>query len=204
VLNPLFVSGLGKESMSDVAPGGLARALPTAAPDRAPEPLSDVAAQMRREGAPGFRLRSGAIACVGVALVIGVLAYSSFNLGVLLVLGSFGSTAVIMFAFPEIHFAQPRSVVGGHFICSAVGLAALALFGPAWWALALAAGVACALMMLTRCMHPPAGSNPVIVFLTVPKLGFLFFPTLSGALAMVAVAVLYHRACRREYPLYWY
>jgi CBS-domain-containing membrane protein len=166
--------------------------------------LSEAAARTRCEGAPRFTLRQGAIACAGVALVIGVLAVSSFNLGVLLALGSFGSTAVMMFTFPELHFSQPRSVVGGHFICSAVGLAALALFGHTGWALALAAGVACALMMLTRCMHPPAGSNPVIVFLVAPKLSFLFFPTLFGALTMVAVAVAYHRACRREYPLYWY
>ncbi|RZL29726.1 MAG: HPP family protein [Rubrivivax sp.] len=174
--------------------------------DRTAEALQHeaLAARTRREGAPRFTLGRGAIACAGVALCIGVLAFSSFNLGVLLALGSFGSTAVMVFTFPEIHFAQPRSVVGGHVICSAVGLAALAWLGPAWWSLALAAGVACALMMLTRCMHPPAGSNPVIVFLVAPKLGFLLFPTLFGALAMVGVAVLYHRACRRQYPAYWY
>jgi CBS-domain-containing membrane protein len=193
--------------MNDTASGGLARVSPPAVPDGAPPRpvvLSEAAARTRCEGAPRFTLRQGAIACAGVALVIGVLAVSSFNLGVLLALGSFGSTAVMMFTFPELHFSQPRSVVGGHFICSAVGLAALALFGHTGWALALAAGVACALMMLTRCMHPPAGSNPVIVFLVAPKLSFLFFPTLFGALTMVAVAVAYHRACRREYPLYWY
>ena len=182
--------------MTDMAPGTAvqiseAMALPAAAPPS-------------RDGAPRFTLRAGAVACAGVFLIIGVLAFSSFNLGVLLALGSFGSTAVMVFTFPELHFSQPRSVVGGHFICSAVGLAALAVCGPAWWALALAAAASCALMMLTRCMHPPAGSNPVIVFLAAPKLGFLFFPTLSGALVMVAVAVLYHRACRRVYPLYWY
>lgn len=153
--------------------------------------------------APRFTLRSGLLACLGVSLVIGVLAYSSFNLHVLLALGSFGSTAVMMFTFPEIHFSQPRSVVGGHFICTAFGLAALALLGPAWWSLAIAAGLSCALMMYTRCMHPPAGSNPIIVFLTAPGWTALFFPTLFGALTMVGVAVLYHRACRREYPLYW-
>ena len=165
---------------------------------------AEAARATRREGPPRFTLRRGAIACAGVFLVIGVLAFSSFNLGVLLALGSFGSSAVMVFTFPEIHFSQPRSVVGGHFICTAVGLAALALFGPAWWALALAAAVSVALMMLTRAMHPPAGSNPVIVFLVAPKLSFLFFPTLFGALTMVAVAVLYHRACRRVYPVYWY
>ena len=193
--------------MTDIAPGNVARVPEISTPQAAARPLealSEQAARTRSEGPPRFTLRRGAVACAGVSLVIGVLAFSSFNLGVLLALGSFGSSAVMVFTFPEIHFSQPRSVVGGHFICTAVGLAALALFGPAWWSLAAAAGVSCALMMLTRCMHPPAGSNPIIVFLAGPKLGFLFFPTLFGALAMVAVAVLYHRACKRGYPVYWF
>lgn len=192
--------------MSDLAPGTVAQPSPPAVHERTAEELQAeaVAARTRREGAPRFTWRQGVIACLGVALVIGVLAFSSFNLSVLLALGSFGSTAVMMFTFPEIHFSQPRSVVGGHFICTAVGMAALAVFGHTWWALALAAGVSCALMMLTRCMHPPAGSNPIIVFLAAPKLSFLFFPTLFGAMTMVLVAVLYHRACKRTYPAYWY
>lgn len=192
--------------MTDIAPGGLARTVANRATGSAYPPPAALAqaAVTRREGPPRFTPVAGVFACLGVFAVIAVLAYSSFNLGVLLALGSFGSTAVMMFTFPEIHFAQPRSVVGGHVICTAVGLAALALFGPAWWALALAAAVACALMMLARCMHPPAGSNPIIVFLVAPKWSFLVFPTLAGALTMVAVAVLYHRACRREYPVYWY
>jgi CBS-domain-containing membrane protein len=140
-----------------------------------------------------------------VALVIGVLAFSTFKLGVLLALGSFGSSAVLLFTFPEHHFSQPRSLVGGHFLCSAIGLLALALFGPTWWALALAVAVGTAVMMLMRCMHPPAGSNSIIIFIgTIQDWHFLFFPTLCGTLAMVAVAVLYHRACGRTYPLYWH
>ena len=176
--------------MSDIAPSALASA---------PQP-----ATASRSGAPGYTLARGMLACVGVFLIIGVLAFASFNLGVLLVLGSFGSSAVMVFTFPEIHFSQPRSVIGGHFICTAVGLAAFAVLGPAWWSLAIAAAVSVALMMLTRTLHPPAGSNPVIVFLAAPKWGFLFFPTLFGALTMVVVAVLYHRACQRSYPAYWY
>ncbi|MGQ3054717.1 MAG: HPP family protein [Roseateles sp.] len=154
-------------------------------------------------GAPRYTLGVGALACAGVFAIIGVLALSSYNLGVMLLLGSFGSSAVMMFTFPEIHFSQPRSVIGGHFICTAVGMAALLLFGPAWWSLASAAAVSVALMMLTRTLHPPAGSNPIIVFLAAPKWGFLLFPTLAGAVVMVVVAVLYHRACRRTYPAYW-
>ena len=153
--------------------------------------------------APRYGLRRGAIACAGVFAIIGVLGFASYNLGLLLLLGSFGSSAVMLFTFPELDFSQPRSLVGGHVICTAVGLGALALFGPSWWSLASAAAASVALMMLTRTLHPPAGSNPVIVFLVAPKWSFLLFPTLFGALTMVVVAVLYHRACKRTYPVYW-
>ena len=78
---------------------------------------------------PRPSLRSGVVACLGIFLGIGALAYSSFNLSVLLALGSFGSTSVLLFSFPENHFSQPRSIIGGHFISSAVGLIVLQWFG---------------------------------------------------------------------------
>jgi CBS-domain-containing membrane protein len=65
---------------------------------------------------PRPSLRSGVIACFGIFIAIAALAFLSFNLEVLLTLGSFGSTSVLLFAFPENHFAQPRSIIGGHFI----------------------------------------------------------------------------------------
>ncbi len=176
--------------MSELAPGVVVR----------PEPAP---AARRRSRAPSYSLRQGALACAGVFAVIGVLAFASYNLHWLLLLGSFGSSATMVFTFPELDFSQPRSLVGGHVICTAVGLAALSLCGPSWWSLALAAAVCVVLMMLTRTLHPPAGSNPIIVFLAAPNWSFLLFPTLFGALTMVVVAVLYHRACKRSYPLYW-
>lgn len=61
-----------------------------------------------------------------------------------------------------------------------------------------------ALMMMTRTVHPPAGSNPVIVFLTQPEWSFLFFPTLVGSFALVAVALVYNNVTRKaNYPKYW-
>ncbi|WP_222612353.1 HPP family protein [Undibacterium flavidum] len=153
--------------------------------------------------APRHSLRNGVVACVGVFSIIGILSYCSFQLGVLLALGSFGSSAVLLFTFPENHFSQPRSLVGGHFICTLVALLVLSFAGHHWWALAIAVALATAIMMLTRTLHPPAGSNPIIVFLAMPDWQFLFFPTLFGAMMMVLVAWFYHRACRRSYPLYW-
>jgi CBS-domain-containing membrane protein len=158
---------------------------------------------MERCPPPRPALRHGLAACCGIFFGISVLAFASFDLHVLLALGSFGSTSILLFAFPDNQFSQPRSIVGGHVISTAAGLLVLALCGKTWWALALAVSLAAALMMLTRTVHPPAGSNPIIVFLGLPGWDFLLFPTLFGALALVAAGWLYHRSCRRAYPLYW-
>lgn len=65
-------------------------------------------------------------------------------------------------------------------------------------------GTAIALMMMTRTVHPPAGSNPVIIYLLQPGWGFLLMPTLLGAMVLVLVTLLYNNATREtRYPKYW-
>ena len=145
-----------------------------------------------------------ALAWLGGFLAIAAVASLNDFLSVALVLGSFGASCVLVFGYPDVPFSQPRNVVAGHFISSLVGLVFLFSFGPHWWSVALAVGTAIALMMLTRTVHPPAGSNPVIVFLMQPSWGFLLFPTLVGALVLVAVALVYNNATRdAKYPKYW-
>lgn len=151
---------------------------------------------------PAFKVV--ALAWLGGFLAIAAVAALTDFLSVALVLGSFGASCVLVFGYPDVPFSQPRNVVAGHAISSLVGLVFLVAFGPHWWAVALAVGTAIALMMLTRTVHPPAGSNPVIVFLTQPSWSFLLFPTLVGALVLVAVGLIYNNATRdAKYPKYW-
>jgi CBS-domain-containing membrane protein len=145
-----------------------------------------------------------ALAWLGGFLAIAAVAVLADSLSIALVLGSFGASCVLMFGYPDVPFSQPRNVICGHVISSLVGLVFLTVFGPHWWAVALAVGTAIALMMFTRTVHPPAGSNPVIVFLLQPAWGFLLFPTLVGAIVLVAVALVYNNATRdAKYPKYW-
>lgn len=153
---------------------------------------------------PQPSLRNVLLAWLGGFGAIATLATLSDALSLVLMLGSFGTSCVLIFGYPEVPFSQPRNVVCGHVMSSVIGLAFLKLCGPTWWALGLAAGSAIALMMLTRTVHPPAGSNPVIVFLSRPDWGFALFPTLSGALVLVLVALVYNNATRAaRYPRYW-
>lgn len=112
------------------------------------------------------------------------------------VLGSFGASCVLLFAFPDGPFSRPRNVIGGHVLASAIGLACLQLLGPGWAGMAAAGGCAAMAMLLTDTVHPPAGSNPVIVYLTQPGWDFLLLPTLAGALVLVVVGWSFRRATR--------
>lgn len=148
-------------------------------------------------------LKSVALAWIGGVLAISTLALLAEDKSLPLILGSFGATCVLVFGYPEVPFSQPRNIVLGHFLSSLIGLIFLTICGPHWWAAGLATGTAIAVMMLTRTVHPPAGSNPVIIFMTHPAWGFLIWPTLLGALAMAAIAIIYNNLTCRTYPKYW-
>jgi CBS-domain-containing membrane protein len=153
---------------------------------------------------PHMGFRAILLGGLGGLLAIGALELFSGGLNVTLLLGSFGASCVLLFGYPDAPFAQPMNVIGGHVICTAIGLAALHWIGPQPWVLALAVGSSIAVMMATRTVHPPAGSNPVIVFLGHSGWGFFLFPVLSGALILVLIAWAYNNAVRKTpYPVYW-
>ncbi len=144
------------------------------------------------------------LAWLGGTLATAVLALIGDWQRVAMILGSFGASCLLIFAYPESPFAQPRNIVGGHMITTFTGLAVMSLFGVEWWSMALAVGTAIALMLLFRVPHPPAGSNPLIVMLGGVSWKFLFTPTLVGAIALVVVALIYNNIGRhRHYPRYW-
>lgn len=70
-----------------------------------------------------------------------------------------------------------------------------------WWAAAIAVGMAIAVMAVFRVTHPPAGADPLVVFTSDPDLEFLAMPALAGAVLLVGIATLYHRASGTTYPM---
>ncbi len=122
-----------------------------------------------------------------------------------LVLGSFGASCVLLFGFPKSPFSQPRNVILGHLLSSFIGLVFYHFVSQEWWGLGLALATAIAIMIATRTVHPPAGSNPVIVYLTSANWSFLLTPTLIGAIILVVVALLYINIDKKQhYPSYWF
>jgi CBS-domain-containing membrane protein len=140
------------------------------------------------------------IAWLGGTLATATLAILGNGVEPIMILGSFGASCLLIFAYPASPFAQPRNVIGGHFIA-----AFMTLFGIHWWSMAMAVGTAIALMLICRMPHPPAGSNPLIVMLGAVKWGFLITPTLLGAIVLVMIALVYNNLGKdRQYPTYWW
>ena len=153
---------------------------------------------------PRFSKTHVALAVVGSVVAVSALALAANSLRGMLLLGSFGASALLLFALPEAPLSQPRAVFLGHLSASAIALACFWLCGPQWWAVGLATGLGVGFMMVARCVHPPAGSNAIIVFLAKPGGVFLLSSTVGGVMALIAFACVYHRATGRyRYPAYW-
>ena len=80
---------------------------------------------MRGDGAspPPRSSLSVIVATVLAAVaVIGGLSYLTHELEVMLLLGTFGASALLVFAYPDSPFCQPRNVILGHLIGAVAGL----------------------------------------------------------------------------------
>ncbi|AGA33422.1 Membrane protein, HPP family [Thioalkalivibrio nitratireducens DSM 14787] len=149
-------------------------------------------------------------AFIGIA-VVGLLHQQFFEgTAYLLLISSFGASAVLLFGAPRSPLAQPRNLVGGHLLSALIGVAAFKLLGgQIWLAEAGAVATAIAAMHLTRTLHPPGGATALLAVMggeQVHSLGFLFvlLPVAAGALILLAVAVLFNNLPKtRRYPEVW-
>lgn len=146
-----------------------------------------------------LRAATGGVLAVGLLLAIMGLTDTA------LLMAPFGASCVLLFCAPDSPLAQPRAVIGGHVLSTAVGLAVMALAGTGPLAMALGVGLAIALMMATRTTHAPAGADPLLVMMTGQGWLFLVTPVLAGTVLLVLAAWTWHRVTRPgAYPVYWW
>jgi CBS-domain-containing membrane protein len=152
---------------------------------------------------------------LGAFLGIAAVAYINYGLldgtDLVMIIGSFGASAVLIYGAIKSPLAQPRNLLGGHVISALVGVTAFKLFEPnLWLAAALAVATSIAVMHATKTLHPPGGATALIAVISgakVHSLGYLYalVPAGAGALVMLAVALLVNNlAPRRRYPEFWW
>jgi CBS-domain-containing membrane protein len=152
---------------------------------------------------------------IGAFFGIGAVAYINYNLlsdsDLLMLIGSFGASAVLLYGAPKSPLAQPRNLVGGHVLSALIGVASYQMLAPhLWLASALAVATAIAVMHLSKTLHPPGGATALIAVMGSTKiyaLGYLYaiFPVAAGACIMLLVALLVNNIPKtRRYPEFWW
>lgn len=128
----------------------------------------------------------------------------------LLLMGTFGASAMLLFGAPQVPFAQPRNVVGGHVVSALVGITAYTLLGATPHATpALAVAGAIAAMHVTGTLHPPGGGTALMMATgnrAVTEYGYfaVIFPVATGTIILVCVALIVNNLARdRRYPVSW-
>ena len=96
-----------------------------------------------------------------------------------------GASAVLVYGAIESPLAQPRALLGGHFIASVIGVCITKLFSLVhneqrfnelrWLAGSLSTATAIVLMQITETTHPPAGASALLAAVSpeITALGWL-------------------------------
>lgn len=150
---------------------------------------------------------------IGAFIGVAAVSYIHFNLisetDLVMVIGSFGASAVLIYGAIDSPLAQPRNLIGGHVFSALIGVTCYKLFpSNLWIASAISVATAIAVMQVTDTVHPPGGATALIAVIGSTKihdLGYLYavLPVGLGAVIMLIVALIVNRLAKRDYPLSW-
>ena len=139
-------------------------------------------------------------------ITIGTLSFLEFETPYgLFLAGSFGSSMVLLFGYPESPFAQPKNVFFGHLVTSIVGVLILK-FLPVdqFLQIAIAVGLGIFVMIILGVTHPPAGGNPIVIIVGTYSYDFLLNPIIFGSIIIIIYAIILNRfILKKNYPSSW-
>jgi CBS-domain-containing membrane protein len=151
---------------------------------------------------------------IGAFFGIAAVSYVNYNIiektDLVMVIGSFGASAVLIYGAIKSPLAQPRNLIGGHLISAIIGVTFYQMFpSQMWLAASLAVATAIAIMHFTKTLHPPGGATALIAVIgsnKVHDLGYLYaiIPVGLGAVIMLVIALLVNNIPKnRNYPEFW-
>lgn len=155
-------------------------------------------------GAEALRAAAGALLALALLGLLVLSPTVDMRLGLFLI-APFGASCVLLFAVPNSPLAQPWSAVVGNGSAALIGVAVCLLVEDAALRIALAVGLAIAVMIVLRAVHPPAGAVAMTAAMNpdqIRELGFAFAlsPVVLGTVLLVGLAIGYARLTGRRYP----
>lgn len=143
-----------------------------------------------------------------------------------------GASAVLCYGAIEAPLAQPRALMGGHFISGLIGVCITKLFRLLhnetrfdelrWLAGSLSTATAIVAMQITETTHPPAGATALLAAVNdeITDLGWqvlnliavgriliqcrYYLPIILLSSSLVLVSALITNNIQRRYPVYWF
>lgn len=150
-------------------------------------------------------------AFLGSLFGLGIIAYLQFGMyshnDYVFLIGSFGASCVLVYGVIESPLAQPRNLIGGHFISAIIGVTIQKLIPDILWIAApLAVSLSIVVMQITKTLHPPGGATALIAVTgstQIKALGYWYAisPVLLGAIILLIVALIFNNmTSNRQYP----
>lgn len=148
---------------------------------------------------------------VGAFVGIGTIAFFQSYLLVrsenVFLIASFGASSVLVYGAIQSPMAQPRNLIGGHFVSAIIGVTVYQNLPDILWLTApLAVALAIVCMQITKTLHPPGGATALIAVIGSEKikaLGYFYVlsPVLTGSLILFIVALIFNNiTSQRRYP----
>jgi CBS-domain-containing membrane protein len=153
---------------------------------------------------PSLSLKFGIWSFISSASAIWIILWVANSTGNPLLIGSFGASAVLLFAVPGSELTQPRNLIGGHLISAIVSVLIVYLFGSNDLTIGLGVGLSIFLMYLTRTLHPPGGATALIGIVGNADISFILSPILLGSFILLILALIFNNfVYHRKYPTHW-
>ncbi|ESK90085.1 hpp family protein [Moniliophthora roreri MCA 2997] len=153
----------------------------------------------------------------GISIIQAVFGQARYFIdrGVPSIVASYGASAVLIYGAIEAPLAQPRALIGGHFIGALIGVCITKLFRllPTeeryleleWLAGSLACATSVVAMQITATTHPPAGATALLAAVNndIRDIGWYYLPVvlLTSVLALAVALILNN--IQRRYPVFW-
>lgn len=154
----------------------------------------------------GERIRSAMAAFVAILLMGYVSSFFVSGIGLPILVGSMGASAILIFAISHSPLAQPWPLFGGTLLPTIIGVTCWKLIPDTILAAALSISLSVLVMQMLRCLHPPGGAlaiMPLVGDARVHELGYNFVlqPVALNVMILLALGLLINNMLPgRRYP----